>query len=180
MDREALEELKRLCEKATPGPWHVESWESDCLIDGSIWIEGPEHFGFRGDDMNYIVSEGSHHSGGVSTFHNAKFIAAARTALPKLIADVELSAVYSDIKAERVRQDEQWGGPDHDDMHTREDWTWYRQKYEVMAWSCLDAHGETARMALIKIAALAVAQLEALDRKYSPPALQSGGSNATK
>lgn len=33
-----------------------------------------------------------------------------------------MSDVYEDIREERKRQDEEWGGPQHDDGHRRGDW----------------------------------------------------------
>lgn len=32
------------------------------------------------------------------------------------------SAIIGEIQRERVRQDKLWGGPEHDDMHTPDDW----------------------------------------------------------
>lgn len=102
--------------------------------------------------------------------------------VPRLIAEVELKAVYSDIKAERVRQDEQWGGPQHDDTHVEEEWRDYRARFEDRVQNIGLAFRnprwmDGVRANLVKIAALAVAQIEALDRKHSPPALQSRGSH---
>lgn len=71
--------------------------------------------------------------------------------------------VWSAIKRERAAQDQQWGGPDHDDQHTSTEWLVFRAGFEVRA-DTFQTYPEQ-RGALIKIAALAVAQVESIDRK---------------
>lgn len=61
------------------------------------------------------------------------------------------------VLTEREKQDEQWGGPSHDDEHTAGDWWGFRQKFEDRAMAEL-------------LAALALAQLEALERDTGNPA----------
>lgn len=70
--------------------------------------------------------------------------------------------VYDDVVAERARQDAQWGGPAHDDENIGSDWYDYRQKFERRA----RTNAARRRDALVKLAALAVAQIESLDRKH--------------
>lgn len=67
-----LEELKKLCAEATPGPW----W----YYDGSIWASSD----IKNEDGNfeYLVAESA---GGPSR----NFLTAARTAVPELLAEVE-------------------------------------------------------------------------------------------
>jgi hypothetical protein len=72
--------------------------------------------------------------------------------------------VYADIRAERDRQDAQWGGPDHDEHHTPGEWRAFRRKFEDRADKPLGVPVDMRRDALVKIAALAVAQIEAMDR----------------
>lgn len=78
--------------------------------------------------------------------------------------------VYEDIRLERQRQDGIHGGPAHDDTHTAEEWRTLRENYEryaAFAPQVADRivfEPETRRASLVKIAALAVAQIEALDR----------------
>jgi len=72
---------------------------------------------------------------------------------------------FTDIRAERTRQDAQWGGPAHDDTHIEWDWFEYIgsqiQKANRDRW----AIGESSpRERLVKIAALAVAGIESIDR----------------
>lgn len=66
-----------------------------------------------------------------------------------------------DILKERDKQDEQWGGPTGDDGNTEADWMSYIHKQHQL-WAY---EQDTYRERLTKIAALAVAALEALTRK---------------
>jgi quinol monooxygenase YgiN len=72
--------------------------------------------------------------------------------------------VYKDIIDERVRQDKQWGGADHDDEHLPRDWTMFIEQYTSEAW---DKHDDpdAYRKAMVKVAALAIAAIESTDRK---------------
>lgn len=101
--------------------------------------------------------------------------AALETLVAALLSSLEDAErrPYSDIRAERERQDAQWGGPSHDDEHGVEDWQYYRSKFEAR----VRAHILTpnfrpqewltdTRDSLIKTAALCVAQLESLDRAH--------------
>lgn len=65
-----------------------------------------------------------------------------------------------DVLAERGLQDEQWGGPEHDDGHTLVDWRDFIVKQADRSVSSCDA-----RARLVKVAALALAAIESLDRK---------------
>ncbi len=72
--------------------------------------------------------------------------------------------IIDEIKAERQRQDQQWGGPQHDDLHSSADWA----TYIVHQLGRISAVGLYEPM--IKIAALAVAAVESHDRRYGLPA----------
>lgn len=67
---------------------------------------------------------------------------------------------YKDIEAERVRQDAQWGGASHDDGHPMLDWL------DFIDHQITRARGlpHQIRDRLVKIAALAVAGIESIDR----------------
>lgn len=73
-----------------------------------------------------------------------------------------MKLALSDILAERMKQDQQWGGPSHDDTHSTDDWMKYilyqidRSRYEPIT--------EERRYRLVKIAALALAACESIDR----------------
>ena len=72
-------------------------------------------------------------------------------------------SIYDEIAAERAKQDAQWGGIDHDDTHHAGEWWEYRKKFEERAYYAPPQR----RDALLKIAALAVAQIESLDRQVT-------------
>ncbi len=69
--------------------------------------------------------------------------------------------IFEEIKAERKRQDAQWGGADHDDSHSFDDWLRYIQRQSERFRS------DHKRARFVKIAALAVAALESIDRRAS-------------
>jgi len=76
--------------------------------------------------------------------------------------------IFDEIHAERVYQDHKWGGPPHDDKHTNHDWVAYIIRYlgRTIVWpweSCV------FRTNMVKIAALAVAAIEWVDRLEAPP-----------
>jgi hypothetical protein len=68
------------------------------------------------------------------------------------------------IKQERVRQDHQWGGPQHDDKHYFPDWITYFDAQVRKANEELRM-GADIKHRLIKIAALAIAGYESMERK---------------
>jgi hypothetical protein len=76
-------------------------------------------------------------------------------------------SICFEIERERKRQDEKWGGPDHDDTHSAKDWALYRVKREqdILDHPRRYTYDCIYRKALIEIAALAVAQIESLDRE---------------
>lgn len=91
-------------------------------------------------------------------------------------------SLVREVFEERARQDEQWGGPAHDDTHTPADWLVYIDKQVDCARNDAaaaehsnkpDAQGVAdARMRarLVKIAALALAGLASYERKAPPAA----------
>lgn len=78
---------------------------------------------------------------------------------------MSFTSVVLEIEAERKRQDYQWGGSGHDDHHTREEWlTYLRRHTEKAARALRDGDLAAHRRYLRNIAALAIADLEAIDR----------------
>ncbi len=85
------------------------------------------------------------------------------------------SRVIEEVIAERERQDAEWGGPEHDDEHVVHDWRKYRGKqerkvtrlYEAIPFDA-SAFGRDGTAALVKIAALAIAQAESIHRALAP------------
>lgn len=71
-------------------------------------------------------------------------------------------SIYDEIKTERTKQDIEWGGPDHDDTHPIADWVRFIQHHARKSLRTTDVH--VRRYALVRVAALAVAAIESLDR----------------
>jgi hypothetical protein len=73
---------------------------------------------------------------------------------------------YRDVLSERRRQDLRWGGPDHDDQHTPEEWLEFLSSQWNDAWGALNGERDLLefRRRMIRIAALAVAAADAHDR----------------
>lgn len=72
-----------------------------------------------------------------------------------------MEKIIKEIKAERAAQDSQWGGPEHDDEHSTEDFMRFIRLQEA---KCEYGRGHDVRERFIKIAALAVAAVESMDR----------------
>ena len=71
--------------------------------------------------------------------------------------------ICHEIKLERWRQIEEFGGPVHDDLHSDREWCGLIQRHNRRA-----VDGKTRddfRTQMIRVAALAVAAIEAFDRK---------------
>lgn len=73
-----LEDMKRLCDEATPGPWSAseEGYEVDYEY---VYYVSPSHFSTK--QIAAVNSDKAE--------HDSRFIAAARTLMPKLIKVVE-------------------------------------------------------------------------------------------
>lgn len=79
--------------------------------------------------------------------------------------------IYGEIKAERARQDEKWGGPGKDDAtKTEVDWCDDIEAYTVWArqMSRMGSGGKYRRR-MMQIAALATAACESYDRLKCKP-----------
>lgn len=74
------------------------------------------------------------------------------------------AGLFMEALAERDRQDEQWGGPAHDDTHDELDWSSYidHQTHKIVV-ADVDK-----RQGFVKIMALAMAAIESIDRKAKP------------
>lgn len=76
--------------------------------------------------------------------------------------------IFQEIQAERIYQDEKWGGSEHDDQHEANDWIAFIICWTGKAFHCCEEHPINLRMFrqnMIKVAALAVAAIEWVDRK---------------
>lgn len=71
-------------------------------------------------------------------------------------------SIYDEIKEERTRQREEWGGADHDIKHNTHDWIAFIAKHlgKAVMWPF---DKKVYRYQLIRVAALAVAAVEAFD-----------------
>lgn len=76
--------------------------------------------------------------------------------------------VLSEVAAERQRQDEKWGGASHDDQWNALDWHEMLDDYNAWArrMACMGSM-DKARRRYVQLAAMAVAAVEAIDRKVS-------------
>jgi hypothetical protein len=93
-----LDELERICQAATPGPWRVDE-------DGDVRAGGAAPFGLCRLAALYAPCPVEAHPCG-SNEVDEEFIAAARHALPKLIAKVrELQARLGNAEALREYAD---------------------------------------------------------------------------
>lgn len=71
-----------------------------------------------------------------------------------------MEKIIEEIRAERAAQDAQWGGPEHDDEHSPDDFMGFITRQVVKG----AGDGSDVRERFVKIASLAVAALEMLDR----------------
>jgi hypothetical protein len=71
--------------------------------------------------------------------------------------------ILEEISTEREKQDRIWGGPDHDDDHSVNDWVAFITEYAGRARK-EGAGIKKFRVNMIRVAALAVAAVESADR----------------
>lgn len=76
----------------------------------------------------------------------------------------ELSGVFADVIIERVNQDEQWGGPDTDDLRGPAEWSEYIHKQLSKMFEDVEPTAQHFRGRFVKVAALAFAAIAAIDR----------------
>jgi len=93
MTPERIAELRKLCEEATKGPWFVES-----LSNNIIYCQKGNYIA---QTWPRLKKDGS--TDYLSVIYDTKFIAAARTALPELLDEVErLIAENKRLEEKRV------------------------------------------------------------------------------
>ncbi|NJM74642.1 MAG: hypothetical protein HC852_01410 [Acaryochloridaceae cyanobacterium RU_4_10] len=73
--------------------------------------------------------------------------------------------IFTKIEQECEKQDTEWDGALHDDEHSLEDWIDFIDAQINRVEECESTNLLGARERLIKVAALAVAAIESLDRK---------------
>lgn len=74
--------------------------------------------------------------------------------------------ILNEICTERLKQDSQWGGAEHDDTHDIFDWCNYIE-YQTNKAKLAENVGAEHRNRLMKVAALAIAAIESIDRKMA-------------
>jgi hypothetical protein len=75
-------------------------------------------------------------------------------------------AIHDEFRAERARQDEEWGGAAHDDRHSIETWIALLTERVGQAFTGYQYRDRPAyRQRLIQTTALAIAAAESLDRQ---------------
>ena len=94
---------------------------------------------------------------------DAQTHAAKGTYMPTIAHQRHLDVVLGKIAAERGRQDQKWGGPDHDDEHRWFDWLNFIREHTEKARTVTDPM--RYRQRLVEVAALAAAAIQALDRQ---------------
>ena len=75
--------------------------------------------------------------------------------------------IWGAILAERAEQDRQWGGPEQDDKNGDLDWVQFIQK-QLLRLTSEPFSIDAFRKRMINVAALAVAALEAIERRETP------------
>ena len=71
--------------------------------------------------------------------------------------------IYNEITQKHIRQDEQWGGPEHDGGNSVSDWYKFCEKFLRRS---QNEDPKVFRENMVKVAALVVASLERFDRNY--------------
>ena len=76
--------------------------------------------------------------------------------------DGKRKSLFAEINEERIRQDRQWGGPDHDVEHGFTDWAAFILRHLGKGLRAIGDPNQV-RYRLIQVAALAIAAVEAHD-----------------
>lgn len=79
----------------------------------------------------------------------------------------ELDRIYAEITGERQYQDKKWGGADHDDKQSQTEWM-----NDIAGYLNHTTYDFRTRM--VKVAALAVAAIQAHDRNAARNPLREG------
>jgi hypothetical protein len=90
---------------------------------------------------------------------------------------LHLAAVLTEVASERDEQDRQWGGVPHDDANRQWDWLAYLTRHMGKAVKYppdAKLHIVAFRQQMVKIAAIAVAAIQAADRIIEGDALAQG------
>lgn len=145
---------------------HLEDEGQDLLwldVENGAVIDGGPYHGhlFNG---RQLAPRRKLEAGGRIFFADGHAIRYPIVRIETLLDDPVLEAIL----AERIRQNRQWGGPAHDDGHAPQDWTHLLTDHAARLghWAVEGNFVAAAdyRQRLVKIAALAVAAIQAHDR----------------
>lgn len=113
-----LEDIGKLCEQATSGPWHQYDVFLGYGPNGNDWqgariIAGPrrENYWDGPSDQNICANYDYEEGGVCSTPADARFIAAARDLVPKLLAVAEAAKDVLDAFEEALKHGVVKGSP---------------------------------------------------------------------
>jgi len=84
----------------------------------------------------------------------------------RVTATDSIERIVMELKLLRAAQDEQWGGPEHDDTHTWGDWTWFIIKFNDRATQAISHDDFEYQMK--QVMGLAVAAIQSSRRKRMP------------
>ena len=164
MTKERRELLRELCKKATPGPW-LHTWKDCFMCMSSDFIDR------KGDDIGIaLVTADINQTNAMlyATDIDMDFIAAARTALPELLDEVEaVEAQLREVVAQakqQLRDEQEASGVDLGKMDRRQD----RMVAEMRV---LQQRAEAAK-------ASAVVAREALEREQWDDVVEDRGYRA--
>lgn len=97
-----------------------------------------------------------------------------------IIPTSKTSDVLDEVFAERRWQDEKWGGPEHDDAHSVQEFVAFIHEHAEKAIAPGTSPNITCSR-LVEVAALAVAAVEAIRRKQKAKSqLDRSGSSASQ
>ena len=76
--------------------------------------------------------------------------------------------LFSEINVERQMQDALWGGPQNDDQHSARDWVAILCRHVGLSMDDgqIPVDSVRFRRQMVRVAALAVAAIESIDRRY--------------
>lgn len=83
-------------------------------------------------------------------------------------SEFHTTSIYDEIRWERQRQSDKWGGSEHDAHHSGLEWVDFITRYAAwagMMWLAGGKGRKKYRRRMMQIAALAVAACEAFDRE---------------
>ncbi len=101
---------------------------------------------------------------------HAEVVQSATEHTLRMTARKSLHRTLAEVGTERMRQDAKWGGPEHDDCKSPDNWCRDIEAYLMWARQMADmGNPDKYRSRMLQVAALAVAACETLDRWMETP-----------